>query len=637
MSNDKAKKSCAAMNSILLTDTYTDAELIQQMTIYRDTDGIKRHASIWLIANVNSIGGNPECGLLKSNSSDVYETDIANCDDLFPFVCVKSSIVLCKNNCFHQGQCIGTKCLCHPGWEAEDCSKFHCNDVNNCNGKGTCVGPNQCQCNDGFSGRACSSSHCPRYSNCNLCVKKQGCGWCDTYNQCLPGTGYQSDLANCPAWFYYKCVTTELSSTCSSQINQISCSKFCNETRSDFSKRSCQDCENFVSCFDRNKTCNTWVEEFCPSGIVATNYDDLSRTNSAVFNDNVYVVDAAETTMFYCPYKLSTEVSDNRNLFITVSNVDFEEGHIVISAQSEGIMHKIDHIIALDGLTYVTGSRAGLSDIIETADFRATVPLEDLMHILTQEQKIDLNLFHRFMQSDAKNISEPVFLLENSLPIMKCAGHVYESSEAVLGYSHYVVLPKSSFPEGLTLGSLIFANKTNGYLETVLDVLHTSVGTYALTNLTHCTPDSIQTLEIDTSLIPSMSCYGGNGWPGLLHFNSTLSEELLIGKTIIGRGAEAIFAKIIEIAETKNFVFLEVVNVEDINNGTVVLMADPSHFVRNHRRSKRTLSSVLETISRSVSLDVCIRYMFILFLLKIKCSAKLSLPFVLLYFHFSAI
>ena len=605
MSNDNARQSCADKDSLLLTDKYTDAELLQQITMYRDTDGIVRHASIWLNANINYIGRSSECRLLKNNGSIVSNTSIANCDDLYPFVCVKSSIVLCKNNCFHQGKCFGTKCLCNHGWEAEDCSKFHCNDVNNCNGKGTCVGPNQCQCKDGWSGRACSSSYCPRYNNCNLCVKKQGCGWCDTYNECLPGTGYQSDLGHCPAWFYYKCVTVEQSSTCSSQINQISCSRFCNDTSLDFSSRSCQDCTNFASCFDRNKTCSTWVEEFCPSGIVATNYDDRLRSNSAVFNDNVYVVDAKENTIFYCPYRLSTEVSDNRNLFITTSNLDIDVGLIVISAQSEGIMHKIDHVIALDGLTYFSGSRAELLDIIETADFHATVPLEDLMHILTQEQKIDANLLDQFMQSNG-DISEPVFLLDNSLPIMKCAGHVYESSDGVLGYSHFVVLPKSGLPEGLVLGSVIFANDTNGYLETVSDVLQTSVGTYALTNLTHCTPDNIEILNIDISLIPSMSCYGGNGFPGLINFNSTINEELLLGKTFIGRGAQGILAKVIDIAETENFVFLEVVNVEDIDNGTAVLMADPTHFVRNHRRSKRTLSSLFQTFSRSVSLDVCI-------------------------------
>ena len=42
-------------------------------------------------------------------------------------------------------------CLCSNGWKgSEDCSAFDCSNVNNCSGRGKCVGPNQCRCRVGW-------------------------------------------------------------------------------------------------------------------------------------------------------------------------------------------------------------------------------------------------------------------------------------------------------------------------------------------------------------------------------------------------------------------------------------------------------------------------------------------------------
>lgn len=45
---------------------------------------------------------------------------------------------------------MGAVCFCYPGWTGEDCSKFHCHDLQNCSGNGECMGPNVCKCYPGY-------------------------------------------------------------------------------------------------------------------------------------------------------------------------------------------------------------------------------------------------------------------------------------------------------------------------------------------------------------------------------------------------------------------------------------------------------------------------------------------------------
>ncbi|XP_072023149.1 protein bark beetle-like [Amphiura filiformis] len=62
------------------------------------------------------------------------------------------SRVKCPNNCYGKGVCHGTTCVCSKGWKGDDCAEFHCQDVKDCSGFGTCVGPNQCKCRAGWQG-----------------------------------------------------------------------------------------------------------------------------------------------------------------------------------------------------------------------------------------------------------------------------------------------------------------------------------------------------------------------------------------------------------------------------------------------------------------------------------------------------
>ena len=76
------------------------------------------------------------------------------------------TVIRCPNNCFHNGDCVGTTCFCYKGWTGHDCSNFTCRDVRDCSGRGECVGPNVCRCLPGLMVLKyydCNSSYCGFY------------------------------------------------------------------------------------------------------------------------------------------------------------------------------------------------------------------------------------------------------------------------------------------------------------------------------------------------------------------------------------------------------------------------------------------------------------------------------------------
>jgi len=57
-------------------------------------------------------------------------------------------------------------------------STFHCNELSNCSGQGSCVRPNVCSCNSGWTGPSCSIPSCSDVYNCGnhgTCVGPNTC------------------------------------------------------------------------------------------------------------------------------------------------------------------------------------------------------------------------------------------------------------------------------------------------------------------------------------------------------------------------------------------------------------------------------------------------------------------------------
>jgi len=53
-----------------------------------------------------------------------------------------------------------------------------------------------------------SSQGCTAFLNCDDCIAEDGCGWCESTGQCLPGNslGPGGIKANCTEWFFDTCL-----------------------------------------------------------------------------------------------------------------------------------------------------------------------------------------------------------------------------------------------------------------------------------------------------------------------------------------------------------------------------------------------------------------------------------------------
>ena len=67
-------------------------------------------------------------------------------------------------------------------------------------------------------GRGCTYSYCTKFQRCSTCSQDAACGWCDSLQQCVPGTATGPYAGECPDWFYYTCYTIGSDNHCSNKI-----------------------------------------------------------------------------------------------------------------------------------------------------------------------------------------------------------------------------------------------------------------------------------------------------------------------------------------------------------------------------------------------------------------------------------
>ena len=195
----------------------------------------------------------------------------------------------CVNNCSGNGVCLeGGRCDCQFGWLGPSCSEAVCYNFANCFGHGDCIAPNQCDCLVGWGGAACSVDLCSIHRSCQTCTRRIGCGWCDSTNKCLAGSGFgpddSSEALQCDSWLYYSCNAAVADKTsvsdCSDQVGTIDCNQQCIDntdlkTTGPGSYEYCtifrSSCNNYARCFQSVEIsdflCPTWDEDECPLGI----------------------------------------------------------------------------------------------------------------------------------------------------------------------------------------------------------------------------------------------------------------------------------------------------------------------------------------------------------------------------------
>ncbi|XP_019639952.1 PREDICTED: uncharacterized protein LOC109481804 [Branchiostoma belcheri] len=513
---------------------------------------------------------------IPNKSTVTIETAVAETQSRRnPFICKKELVVRCPFACFHRGQCVGRTCICNKGWEGEACAEFHCRDVNNCGAFGTCVGPNNCRCKFGWQGRACSVSYCNRFDTCRACARETGCGWCDSSQQCLPGTGSGPDTASCPAWFYYGCLSAGATETCSGQIQKIDCEgRQCNESLASSSIATCSKCLDSQYCYYQPDAlgCHGWNETRCPHGEVSPDYGDTSRINRVQWRDNVRPIDPNVTTLFLCQVTLAEEYGEQAVLIVAPTPLDFAVGNVIISGQAGGIMHRVQDIGLAGAYAFVVGIPAALEEAVAYSDFRQNVELRSIEDSVTVEDIPDEDLL-----TSALNGSLAVNVTIKNIPegvaVYKCVGNVHNTNEEDDEWkSEFLVMNSSQYSE-LRVGDFIASTETSGWMETVQDVTESPTLLFVTTTLARCGDDVPRKPRLSTFntteevyLGPDTSCIGGDNNPALLIYDNTSRDNFEVGNTIIGRPSGPVLSKIISLTDSEGLVYVEVRAVSTVDD-----------------------------------------------------------------------
>lgn len=175
----------------------------------------------------------------------------------------------------------------------------------------------------GRTGSACTIETCLQRTTCTSCTAIHGCGWCETEQKCVAGTGFGPVTTDttCPAWFFYYCVTIAsrinnsdlaVASPFSSHIPVIDCGSRINQAMvyrgeslqvpgsSVWCDRHQRACQNFYRCFDPIdgihcaggidlSACRIFSEDKCPGGLYPLEDHDASPAANITIGDGGYL------------------------------------------------------------------------------------------------------------------------------------------------------------------------------------------------------------------------------------------------------------------------------------------------------------------------------------------------------------
>ena len=506
-------------------------------------------------------------------------------------------------------------CSIYRGWTGDDCSRYHCDDVDRCSGHGTCVGANQCQCSPGWYGRSCATTSCQRRDNCHSCVTQPGCGWCDSYGTCLPGNASASALASCRAWFFHECVTAATNSRCSGQISSLDCNdRYCREN---VNKALCHQCKDIEDCYSNTTGCSAWNETRCPDGVARPNYTDPSRTDKVVFSDRLRLIKPRDRTLYQC-----TEYDDSAEdtqLLVAAGRLDVEAGDILASAQAGGIFHKLSSVTRVDHLTMMRAEMASLRSAIRYADFDADMQMYEMDDVDSLEEKPPMSLLDDITSGNVKLNPRTVVHNLDSVTAYKCLGKTYLTNVSSTGSTFNLVIktdPQNK--DQYKVGDVLTSYKTSGFLETILGTWSTSIGTVANTSLAVCNDLDLSKLKLSAPLRKT-SCVGGDNNPGLLVFDDSRQVHLDVGDVVPGRESSEVLATVLAVRAGAGVVVLEVATVERVEDSralTRVRTEDVRRGLVTRRRrdinlgisgsDTRTLSSGVRNVGTRI-VHVCMQ------------------------------
>ncbi|XP_006826010.1 uncharacterized protein LOC102805966 [Saccoglossus kowalevskii] len=547
------------------------------------------------------IDDQPGCSVLTISFPTSSSIEAVDCSDKHPFavVCKIPTADTCPSICSHNGICVDDICLCLGGWTGDDCSSFHCRDVNECSGHGTCVGPNTCKCINGWQGRDCSYSYCDSIDECEECSSSTGCGWCDTTLSCASGDGSGPDEGSCPSWFYYSCITIRDASDCSDKIKIINCEgNQCAVSTGNYFPGSCPTCYDVDHCYKDTPTgCRGWDEAVCPGGILHPDYSDTTRVQNSVLNSNVKLINEGDAILYSCPALNANDESDDSLLIVTQETLDIAEGDIIASIQSDGILHAVLGITQMETYTLILGKPAPLEDVIAYANFKQDVEVIQIEDSLVHENAISDSIALGLINGETV-VDGSIHIINEATEVYKCLGNVYElevdnSKRTVKTF--FIVHPDTViFQEG----DIVVSNHSNGFLADVVDIDDSEMNaTFVTTQLTHCSSATSFQPRVKTEIhdatgsevIVDLVCSGGNKIPGLLILENIPSSDLdiVVGDTVIGMSSSAFLGKVVNSRIYDGRVFIELL---EISTNDDLLYVDVGGLVPVRRRKRKELS-----------------------------------------------
>ncbi|XP_048576746.1 uncharacterized protein LOC5510655 isoform X3 [Nematostella vectensis] len=584
---------------LLSLESSGDRLLLASLMSNKRPDG-KPPVPVWVLNETDTPSGHA----LRLFTPDGRVKSVSN-QSLYPFGCSRSAVVRCPNGCFHNGDCIGSTCFCYRGWTGHDCSQFHCRDVHECSGFGTCVGPNVCKCMTGFLGRGCTYSYCGKYTRCNTCNQDPNCGWCDSAQQCMPGNQTRPHQEPCPDWFYHNCYTVGSENHCSRKIQHVDCTrKQCNFTRPDTNKESCQTCNDLEMCYNREEEgkCRSWNTTRCPDGFVKVDYSNTSRINNTVLHGNVIVIDANATTLYNCPVLLPGQ-DEATPIIIAPRDLGVKAGQIIASKQAGGIMHKVNQTDDIGPYMVMLTSRAKIEEVVQYADFSEKVIPEPIMDEVTEDESPDMKDLSGLMTGRVTlNGNVTLQKISTDVNVFKCVGHMYEIGVDTYSKSYYLVMDRASAVE-TEPGDVVIAPESHGFLERVTHLNQTEHALFIQTTLERCSQDTTWSRRFkprrpanDEDII----CTGGDNNPGLVitDLNSEL-KDISINDTIAGRRSKPVLAKVISSHTNRDYVLVEVLPVLTIVNGSAVTEAELHQLHPSRRRTRRDVDKEMFTFRKS--------------------------------------
>ncbi len=391
----------------------------------------------------------------------------------------------------------------------------------------------------------------------------------------------------------------------------------------------CQKCEDFHSCFkDNEDTCKIWDEKKCPGGYLKPNLTDPSRLEKAVLNPAVLRVDPENNTLYICKM---TGPEGPVTIIATEDMVTNFTGRVLSSEQAGGIMHRAEHVIQRGDWTFIIAKKAELPEVVQNAEFEYKVQNANSEPDFMEDENPKLQIIER-LQGTKSSMYES-YDMSGVEHLYRLVGQTILDKNNVTERRSVLAVPKKEAISCITIGDVIYANDSVGYLEEVDEVHQLSEQESLLkSHLVQLDP-SVEFFNIENlkeTEMKSFSCAGGDLTPGISIFPTGTEESWMEpGHIIVGREASSVALQIAAIYDGGDFILYEGYPVTSVGeNGELVTSFGPNDPAHQLRRKRGTVGFEKElTESFEVPYDAsCVDFIgkYCSICENVKCGIHLS-------------